>query len=64
MTRPDVAYSLSREVRALRAWQRFRRTLNRSAKEQGIVVPPVMWNGIRNAWRDGYLTAYETWGRR
>jgi hypothetical protein len=38
------------------AWRRFRRGLARNADERGIEVPAVIWNGIRNAWRDGYWT--------
>lgn len=40
----------------LAAYRRFWRSLKHSADDQGIEIPPLMRNAIRNAWRDGYWT--------
>lgn len=55
--RPAALSRLPPDARA--AWLRFRRDLRQAADEHGIEVEVRVWNGIRNAWRDGYWTGRE-----
>lgn len=48
-----------RTFNQMKAWQKYRKLLAHSARTRGVVIDRIMWNGIRNAWFDGYWTCYE-----
>lgn len=41
------------------AWASYRALLVKAALKHNITIDPLLWNGIRNAWYDGYWTCYD-----